>query len=502
MKHIFFSFLLSFSLISVPRSTLAAEYQPESSPQNLASTPDEDNFYTSVSPLVQQQINLIARIEQALSHPDANRMRAVRGQLTLQFKAVEGFLKYQYNNPKALCTSTDSSRELPNSGQLSQSQRQIYCSLYASNQELSKLTPLLDRLLSRRGELALVRELPLVSGERQSDPVLSIASVQRPNLGKAAIPFSTFEPILPPSPPTIIGRTAKTAIADYVPPMQSALAPPTEALTTLDTAKQLLTTAIAALTPEIKFNDPRENISILDRFAYDIDPQEPQIYAKFLSQPNTGIFRVLPQKAYHRPLNTQENRLLKGVSDRYPFPSLGEAKGGFTPSLALVIVGDNFQLNEEPLDYNFMINVGDIPLEKLDANLKNISIQTQEFFLKYQPPKQLSGLIVEQRRFLSGKNQNLPHNQVILAGAKAELNRTYLVRFFQFQLPEIILSGKPISPSDRRYLDQLQQMHSSDIILAFRPVRRRSDGSYTVLWRVLKQLPAPQIEDLENYVKY
>ncbi|MFM5980381.1 MAG: hypothetical protein ACKO9I_07570 [Sphaerospermopsis kisseleviana] len=43
-------------------------------------------------------------------------------------------------------------------------------------------------------------------------------------------------------------------------------------------------------------------------------------------------------------------------------------------------------------------------------------------------------------------------------------------------------------------------MPSSDTIIAFRAVRRRPDGSYTILWRVLNQLPAPQINDLEKYV--
>jgi hypothetical protein len=346
MRHIFFSFLLLFWLISVPRNTLAAEYKPESAQSpNSALLSASKNFYQSASLLVQQQINLIARIDQALSQPDANRMRVVRGQLTIQVKAVEGFLKYQYNSPKALCTPTDSSTRLPKTSLLSVEQTQIYCSLYASSSQLSKLAPLLDRLLSRRGELALVRELPLVSGERQSDPVLSIAPIQYPNLGKPAIPFSTWEPI-PPSPPQIIGRTQKTAIADYVPPRQPAIAPPLLSLTTIETAKQLLATAQAAFPSDIKFHNPRETLTKLDRFAYDLDPQEPQIYAKFLTSPNTGIFRVLPHTAYNRPLNTLQNRLQPSVSDRYPFPSLGEAKGGFTPSLALVTVGDNFGLKQ------------------------------------------------------------------------------------------------------------------------------------------------------------
>ncbi len=195
--------------------------------------------------------------------------------------------------------------------QLTPSQAQIYCSLYASSQQLLKLTPELDRLLSRRGELALVTQLPLVRGERQLDPVLSIAPVVRPNLGKPATPFLTQEPNLPPSSPSIIGRTAKKPLANYQPPMQPAIvAPtPTEAIATLEAARQLLVKATTAFPSGTQFQDPKETAVALDRLAYDLDPQEPQSYAKFLQMPNTGIFRVLPYSAYLRPLNAIQNRL-------------------------------------------------------------------------------------------------------------------------------------------------------------------------------------------------
>lgn len=500
MRHLFSSFLLPFGLASVPGTTLAAEYQPQSSlTQNLTSKPTDEKFYTDSGRLVQRQLDLIARIEQALTSPDANRIRIVRGQLTIQVKTVESFVNRQQQNPQTLCSSNmDLSRNFPPLA----APDQIYCSLYTSSQELLKLSPVLDKLLSRRGELALVRQLPLVTGERQSDPVLSIAPVQYPHLGKPAVPFSTWEPnlftntlvrqaISPEllSPPVrVIGRNAKTAIANYVPPVQPAIVAPESALTTLATAKQILTATLGVFPPEISFTDPWENAGILDRLTYGLSPQEPQIYAKFLQLPRTGIFRVLQSSAYQRPLNTLWNRLQPNVSQRYPFPSLGDAKDGFNPSLALQMIGERFQLVDQGVDYSFMINVGDVPLEQLDNRLQTVAPPTREFLLNYQPPKELNALQVEKRRFLTGKDQNWLQNQVILAHAPAELNHTYVVRSLQFQQPEMIFNGQPISS------DQLQQIPSSDMILAFRPVRRRADGSYTVLWRVLNQLPAPKIE--------
>ncbi|MEA5582330.1 hypothetical protein VB620_13380 [Nodularia harveyana UHCC-0300] len=494
MRHLFLSFLLPLPLASVPAITLAAEY-PSPITQNLTSKSTEEKFYTEAGKLVQRQIDLIARIEQALINPDPNRMRAVRGQLTIQLKSVESFVNRQQKHSQTLCSSQiDLSSNLsPFSPELTAAPDQIYCSLYTSNQELLKLSPILDTLLSRRGELALVRQLPLVTGERQSDPVLSIAPIQYPQLGKPALPFSALEPKLSNHPleiqKQVIGRSAKTAIANYAPPLQPAIVAPDSALATLTTAKKILMATQKVFPPQIRFTDPWENTQILDRLTYAVSLEESQIYAELLALPRTGIFRVLQSSAYQRPLNTLRNRLQPNVGERYPFPVLGDAKDGFNPSLTLQMRGERFQLLDQGLDYSFMVEVGDVPLEELDSSWGSVASPTREFFLNYQPPKQLAALQLEKRRLLTGKDQNWQQNSVIFPHAPVKLNHTYLVRSLQFQLPESIEKNKAISP------EQLQQIPSSDLILAFRAVRRRPDGSYTVLWRVLNQLPAPQITE-------
>ncbi|HEY9799039.1 MAG TPA: hypothetical protein V6D25_01670 [Leptolyngbyaceae cyanobacterium] len=501
MRHIVFSLLLPFWVTSLGGNALALQYQYLPHNHTLAVASTDENFYTEASALVQQQLDLIVRIQQALVSPDANQMRAVRGQLVVQTKTVAGFLKrYDYNG-RNLCQQQVAS---PPSGQLNASQTKIYCALSASSQELLKLSPVLDQLLSRRGEIGLVRPLPLVSGERKSDPILTIAPTQRPNLGKPATPLSSREPNLPPQQSTtatspsalpIIGIVGKTAIANYKPPMQPAIAPPDAAIKILANAKQLLTTAQIVFPPKTKFRDAQETATALDRFAYALDPQEPQTYAQFLRLPRTGIFRALRASAKERPLNTVRNRLQPSVSDRYNFPNLGNTQGGLNPSLTLEVVDESFQLRHSGIDYSFMVDVGDLPLEKLDDGLTAVPASTREFFLNYQPPKQLAALQLDRRRFVTGKDQNWQQNQVILASATAKLHHTYLVRSLQFQLPEIILNSQIANLEKTTYIDQLKQVRSSDMIIAFRPVRKRSDGSYTVLWRVLKELPAPAVKE-------
>ncbi len=502
MKYTFFSFLLPFCLLANLESAFAGKADLQSSPNHHQKSTHLQSFDV-VSRLVQQQINLIARIEQALSHPDANKMRAVGGQLITHTVVVENFLKRQYPYPQALCNQNQSSSISADSiPPLSASNSKIYCSLYNSSRELSKLTPVLDRLLSRRGELALVRELPLVSGEKQSDPVLPKSPVTRPNLDKLAVPYAILEPSVESDASLYIGTRKKTAIANYIPPVQPAIKPPSAALRTLKNAEKFLAAAISEFPDPNKFDNPKQTAAKLDRLAYDVDLQEKQTYQKLLSMPNTGIFRVLPHQAYLRPLNTVENRSQKNVLDRYPFPVLGKSKSDFTPNLPLQIAKGKFQLLPQGVDYSFMADIGDIPLDKLDANLQAIDAKKRDIFLNYQPPEKLNALQVERRKIITGKHQNLVENKTILNQVDAKLNHTYLVRNLQFQLPEIIVKNQPLSGKQRRYIDQLLQMQSSDVIVAFRPVRRHSDGSYTIVWRVLQQLKDPQIEDLEDYLTY
>lgn len=492
MKYTISGFLLPFCLLANFEQAFASEAESQSSRDPSWKSSQVANFDISRR-LVNRQVNLIYRIQKALSEPDPNRMRAVAGQLITHTVVVESFLKRQYPKPQALCNQNQEASVdfIP---PLNPSSSKVYCSLYNSSRELSKLTPILDRLLSRRGELAIVRELPLVSGEKQSDLVLPMSPISRPNLGKLATPYAILEPSVEPNASLIIGKRKKRAIANYSPPVQPAIKPPTEALKILTNAQQYLAKAISVLPSENDFPNPKKMTAEFNRLAYDVDLQEKQTYRKLLLMPNTGIFRVLPHQAYLRPLNTVENRSQKNILDRYPFPVLAKPKGNFTPNLPLQIVKGKFQLQSQGVDYGFMAEIGDVPLEKLDANLRTVDPKFRNNLVNYQPPSKLSALLIEKRKIITGKQKNL--------NIDPKLNHTYLVRNLQFQLPEIIVNNQVISGKQRRYIDQLLQMQSSDVIVAFRPVRRHSDGSYTVTWRVLQQLKDPQIEDLEHYLKF
>ncbi len=477
---------------------LAEEAKSQSQPIENDSSRLDASFYTSVKPIVQNQINLATRIERALTGVDANQVRAVRGQVLINATNIERMLRREYPEYGSVCHSQNSLTGNP--------QSQIYCSVYAASREMLNLAPILDRILSRRGESAIVRRLPLVSGEHHSDPVLSLAPMQRPQLGQRAIPFITNEPNLHLSHSNVIGRRTKTAIANYTPPLKPAIAPPDDGMKILAIAQQHINQAKALFPNPERFHDPRETNRILDQFAFGLDPQEEQAYAKILQQPNTGIFRVLPATAYQRPQNVLQNRLQPSVRDRHPFPVIGQTRQNFTPTLPLKLVNPHtnpeqthLQIIPQGLDYSFMVDLGNIPIEKLDPQLQNIPTPIREAFLTYQPPQLFSQIQTERRRILSRKNPN----PIFQPSLPANLERTYLVRIIQYQLPREITENIFLTPQQRLHIDSiLKNTQASDTILALRPVRQRRDGSYTVIWRVLHQMPDPVIQDLETYLRY
>ncbi|MGF1673637.1 MAG: hypothetical protein ACFCUV_08125 [Rivularia sp. (in: cyanobacteria)] len=503
MKYTFLSFLLPFCLLANIKSAFADQPDLQSSPNRDRKSTQVESFEMVSRRLVTGQVNLIFRIEQALLHPDSHKMRAVGGQLVTQTVAVEGFLKSQYAYPQALCNQNQgSSVPIDFIPPLTASNLKIYCSLYNSSRELSKLTRTLDVLLSRRGELSDTRELPLVSGEKQSDLVLPMSPVSRPNLHKRATPYAILEPDVDNTAKVYVGKSRKRAISNYVPPVQPAIKPPSTALTTLKNAEKFLAAAIAEFPDANNFHNPQKTAAELDRLTYDIYLPEKQLYQKLLSMPNTGIFRVLSSQAYLRPLNTLENRSQKNVLGRYPFPVLVEPKGDFMPNLPLQIVKGKFQLLPQGVNYGFMVEVGDIHLDQLDASLQAVAPEKRNILINYQPPKKLNALQAERQKIITGKHQVLIANQPILNMVDAKLNNTYLVRNLQFQLPEIIANNQPLTRKQRRYLDQLLEMQSSDVIVAFRPVSRRTDGTYTIIWRVLQEFNDPKIDDLDAYLQY
>ncbi|MEQ9551740.1 MAG: hypothetical protein RIM23_19285 [Coleofasciculus sp. G3-WIS-01] len=479
------SLSLSFPLLSL-------------SPANAQDTTEEprfaQGFWRPAEQLVQEQLNLINRIEGAFYSPNVYQVEATRSQLFLHLGKVERFLKSQYQIPQFLCNNGTPDPDFP--APLTLPQRQVYCNLYVSTQKLKPMVELLDMRLPM---LAGVAAPSLLPDEQRLGLRLNLATPLRPR-------FSPVPDFPKPEPP-VLGMPTKRPTTDYqAPPLQPAIAPPEAITRTLLAAREQLLPILPAFPESARIIDPGVYSVIPTQSTLGLLPLEPQRYAEFLAQPNTGIARIFLAESYQPDPNKLQNRLISPLPQPFPLTAGVEPTTDYVPSLALEIENGNFTIPLQGLDYGFIVNLGDVSLAQLDANLKTIPTLTPEqrdLFLNYRPPNAVEALQIDQRRFYTGKDGIgfvPPLSPPAATGSEIALNNTYLVRLIQFQLPEAVLKGEPISRSQRRYLPEILNTPSSDVIVAFQPVHQRLDGSYTVLWRLLYQFPDPQIENLAEYV--
>jgi len=178
--------------------------------------------------------------------------------------------------------------------------------------------------------------------------------------------------------------------------------------------------------------------------------------AEFLRQPDTGLIRLLPRDVYDVVYRTSTGLAINGGGAYYSFTRLTHEYGQ----------GSDIELDHNYLsvgfagaDYGMLLNLGDIPLEEV-----SLEIPRALFISTYQPPTLETEVRTEQRRFGTGVlSDNVEYkNRLPLA-----TNKTYLLRSISF---------------DR-----------SDVLVAFRVIRKDPDGSTIIVWKLLKKYPKPEL---------
>ncbi len=485
---------------------IAADPLPDVVAQAAGDRVLQDEFWPQAYRLVQEQSFLIDRVEEALLSPDPNRVRAAQGQITLHIGAVDRFLRSAYSLPDLLCG--DLAPNLPaasaDARRPSSAQVQTYCGLYTTADRLKALRPDLDRRVMALASVAEVEPLPLVSGEMTVSRA-GVPDMRHGNLREPAAPVRGPVPAAPMAMTPVVEQPMKPPI-NYTPPMQPAIAPPDGLLTQVRSIRALNEQIQAAFPGNPRFANRQEMMTSLDELTYDLYEPEADYYQAFLSQPNTGIARLLPAEVYQPDLNQLRNRLMPTVQERYPFSSLVPQRADGLPRLALQVVGDRLQFAPVGLHYGFIADLGQTPLDALDSQLKVdrqvLSPELRSLLMGYQPPQTFAALQSDQRRFLRNKGGEAALLDFRNGQIPLVVGHTYLVRSLQFELPEAIVEDRPLPVRDRRYLELRLDTPSSDVLVAVRPISRRVDGSYTVLWQLINEFPDPSIQDLDQYVRF
>jgi hypothetical protein len=208
----------------------------------------------------------------------------------------------------------------------------------------------------------------------------------------------------------------------------------------------------------------RAELAVLEKQVLEPAEEDRAAYADYLKQPGTGVTRLLPREVYDVHSNKKDFKglTISGGGAYYSFSRLTHEYGyethiGFEQGYLSVGFGG--------ADFGMISKLGDI--DPREITLENPVLQ---FLVAYSPPSELPKARVEQRRFNSpGVTVD---NQVYQRRVRAELNTTYLLRSISYG--------------------------SSDVLVTFRIVRKDSDGSLIIVWKLLKTYAKTELTRLET----
>lgn len=185
----------------------------------------------------------------------------------------------------------------------------------------------------------------------------------------------------------------------------------------------------------------------------------------FLRADNTGLIRLLPRVFYYR------------ATDPVPRPPVRIPGGGAYYSFFLLThlygYGSDIELADSKLSvgfaggqYGFLANLGDTPLEEItvdDPQVNPLAI--------YTPPRLESEIREEYRRLGSPEGVTLG-GQLFRRSVPVAENSSYILR----------------SIDPRR----------SDVLVAFRVIRKDADGSIVIAWKLLQRYPTPKMDQFRR----
>jgi hypothetical protein len=201
---------------------------------------------------------------------------------------------------------------------------------------------------------------------------------------------------------------------------------------------------------EKKIDSLRERLSNLEKEFLEPAQEDKAAFAEFLSQPDTGIIRLLPRDKF------QKKMTLSGGGAYFSFSRLTH-EYGFGSDIELQ--GGRFSVGFAGADYGFMTPLGNVPLDTVNVESPGVV-----FLANYTPPT------VEQEareQYQAGWKGIQADHFIYKSRVEAKVNTTYVLRSINY--------GSQGSKQ------------GSNVLVAFRPIREDADGSLTVVWKLLKK---------------
>ena len=195
----------------------------------------------------------------------------------------------------------------------------------------------------------------------------------------------------------------------------------------------------------------REQIKAREAVLLAPSAEDRKTYAEFLARPDTGLARLLPREKWDGKLS------MTGGGSYYSF-TLRTNEYGRGSDIGLE--QGQFHVGFAGADFGFMVDLGDVPLEEVSAETEPL-----RFMADFQAPSLETDARVTGRQFHAARHEG---GWSYVRTLRAASNRTYALRS--------IVYGE------------------SDVLVAFRVVRKDEDGSVVLLWKLLGKYAKPSLQ--------
>ena len=199
-------------------------------------------------------------------------------------------------------------------------------------------------------------------------------------------------------------------------------------------------------------------LAVLEKSFLEPAEEDRVRYSEFLRQSDTGIIRLLPREKFDSETYKDQRKsiVMRGGGAYYSFTRLTH-EYGFGSDIELE--QGFFKVGFAGADYGFLTDLGDVPIETVSADTHAVSI-----FGAYQAAREEPLARREYRKVADGTDlEGIP----IKSRLPVRSNSTYLLRSINYR--------------------------ESDVLVAFKVVRMDSDGSATIVWKLLKKYGQPEL---------
>jgi hypothetical protein len=180
-------------------------------------------------------------------------------------------------------------------------------------------------------------------------------------------------------------------------------------------------------------------------------PEDRVAFASFLQQPGTGIMRLLPREKFDGFL------AMRGGGAYYSFTRL---TNDYNYGSDIGLEQGYLSVGFAGADFGMLTSLGDVALDEVKPELPAV-----EYLSTFNVPPKESDARAFWRQVSTG-----------------------------YKIDEITYKNRFPASVDTTYVVRSVSYERSDVLVAFRVVRRDADGSLIIVWKMLKKYPVTQLE--------